>query len=128
VRPYRKGFSGFSADLGNVEWRAIQPLLPKSRGIKRVDDRRVLNGILWRLRTGRSWAQIPEHYGPPGTCHARFIRWRDAGLWSRIVDAVSKVHDDKVELISAEAAGVPPPYSRHPIPANDDAVAWLFRD
>jgi transposase len=127
VRPPRTGIGLTSVDLDTLEWRAIQPLLPKSRGIKRVDDRRVLNGILWRLRTGRSWAAIPAHYAPSGTCHARFIRWRNAGLWSRIVDAVAVVHRGKIELIDAATAGVPPPYSRHPIAANDDAVAWLSR-
>ena len=127
VRPPRKGIGRASADLDNLEWRAIQPLLPRSRGIKRVDDRRVLNGILWRLRTGRSWAAIPEHYGRPTTCQARFVRWRDAGVWSRIVHAVTEVHSDGVELIDAATAGVPPPYSRNPVAANDDAVAWLGR-
>ena len=125
MRPHRKGFGEFSADLDNLEWRAIQPLLPKPRGIKRVDDRRVLNGILWRLRTGQSWAAIPEHYAPPGTCHARFSRWRDTGVWSRIVSAAAQAHNGKVELIDAMTAGVPPPYRWHPAPANDDAVAWL---
>lgn len=127
MRPPRKGFGLVSADLNNAEWSAIEPLLPRSRGIKRLDDRRVLNGILWRLRTGRSWAAIPGRYGPPGTCHARFVRWRDAGIWSRIVDAVAQVHRGEIELIDAETAGVPPPYSRHPVAANDDVVAWLNR-
>jgi len=124
VRPHRKGFGQISADLDNHEWHAIQPLLPKSRGIKRVDDRRVLNGILWRLRTGRSWAQIPEHYGPPTTCQTRFVRWRDAGVWSRIVHAVADVHSGEIELINAETAGVPPSYQRaQPVPDQDN-VAW----
>lgn len=123
MRPQRKGFGDASADLNNIEWRAIQPLLPKSRGIKRVDDRRVLNGILWRLRTGRSWAAIPEHYGPPTTCQARFVRWRDAGVWSRIVHAVAEVHSGEVELIQANIAGVRPSYERKPAAASD-VVAW----
>lgn len=125
MRPPRTGFGLTSADLNNREWRAIEPLLPRSRGIKRVDDRRVLNGILWRLRTGRSWASIPERYGPSGTCHARFVRWRYAGVWSRIIEAVSAVHGGKVELIDAPTAGVPPPHRPRPVAANDDAVAWL---
>jgi len=126
VRPQRRGFGETSADLNNLEWRAIQPLLPKSRGIKRVDDRRVLNGILWRLRTGRSWASIPEHYGPPTTCQARFVRWRDAGVWSRIVHAVAEVHSGEVELIPADMAGVRPSYERKPV-ASNDVVAWRGR-
>ncbi|ABC22762.1 hypothetical protein F11_10085 [Rhodospirillum rubrum F11] len=48
----------------------IEPLLPnKPRGGPRIDDRRVLNGILWRFRTGSPWAEIPERYGPPTTCY-----------------------------------------------------------
>ena len=127
MRPPRKGLGEASADLNNLEWRVIQPLLPRSRGIKRVDDRRVLNGILWRLRTGRSWAAIPEHYGPPTTCQARFVRWRDAGVWSRIVDAVAEVHSGEVEFIQADAAGVRPSYERRPAAAND-RVAWRNPD
>ncbi|HMI18293.1 MAG TPA: transposase [Sphingomonas sp.] len=123
MRPPRRGFGLTSSDLNDLEWHAIEPLLPKARGIRRVDDRRVLNGILWRLRTGRSWASIPARYGPSGTCHARFIRWRDAGLWSRIVRAVSDARNGRVELIDAATAYVPPSYQRTPIVAND-AVAW----
>src|SRR3546814_9280711 len=54
----------------------ISPLLPtKVRGVARVDDRRVLNGIFWRLRTGAPWADIPSRYGPHTTCVKRFNRW-----------------------------------------------------
>ena len=50
-------------ELTDAEWKIIAPLLPnKSRGVKRVDDRRVLNGIFWRLRSGAPWAHIPERY------------------------------------------------------------------
>ena len=52
-------------DLTDFEWSVIAPLLPnKVRGVARVDDRRVLNGIFWRLRTGAPWADIPDRYGP----------------------------------------------------------------
>ncbi len=60
-------------DLTDFEWSVIQPLLPnKPRGVARVDDRRVLNGIFWRLRTGAPWADIPARYGPHTTCVNRF--------------------------------------------------------
>ena len=125
MRPHRKGFGHASADLNPVEWQAIQPLLPKSRGVPRVDDRLVLNGILWRLRTGRSWAAIPEQYGRPTTCQTRFMRWRDGGVWARIVDAVAEVHGGKVELINAETARIPASYERQRFTRTTDAVAWL---
>jgi len=123
VRPPRKGFGETSAELDNIEWHAIQPLLPKSRGIKRVDDRRVLNGILWRLRTGRSWAAIPPRYGPPTTCQTRFVRWRDAGVWARIVAVAIETNFSAVHLISAENGGVPSTYRRGQTDSND-VVVW----
>jgi transposase len=62
-------------DLTDFEWRIIQPLLPnKSRGVPRVDDRRVINGILWRFRTGSPWADVPERYGPYTTCFCGVFR------------------------------------------------------
>ena len=73
-------------DLTDFEWSVIQPLLPnKPRGVARVEDRRVLNGIFWRLRTGAPWADIPERYGPHTTCVNRFNRWRKAGVWDRLL-------------------------------------------
>lgn len=55
-------------ELSDFGWTIIAPLLPnKPRGVARVDDRRVLNGIYWRLRTGSPWADIPERYGPVST-------------------------------------------------------------
>lgn len=59
-------------DLTDFEWRVIKPLLPKKpRGVPRVDDRRVLNAILWVLRTGAPWRDLPERYGPYTTCYNR---------------------------------------------------------
>ena len=70
-------------DLTDFEWRAIEPLLPnKPRGVPRVDDRRVLNGIFWVLRSDAPWRDLPERYGPRTTCYNRFVRWRKAGVWA----------------------------------------------
>ncbi|MBB6469517.1 transposase [Aminobacter lissarensis] len=66
-------------DLTDFEWRAIQPHLPnKPRGVPRVADRRVLNGIFWVLRCGARWADLPARHGPPTTIYNRFNRWRKA--------------------------------------------------
>jgi transposase len=68
-------------DLTDFEWGVIEPLLPnKPRGVPRVDDRRVLNGIFWVLRSGAPWRDLPERYGPRTTCYNRFVRWRKAGV------------------------------------------------
>ena len=67
-------------DLSDAEWRIIQPLLPnKPRGVARVDDRTVLNGIFYILRTGSPWRDLPGRYGPPTTIYNRFNRWAKAG-------------------------------------------------
>jgi transposase len=69
-------------ELSDHEWDVINPMLPnKPRGIPRVDDRRVLNGIFWVLRSGASWRDLPEICGPRTTCYNRFVGWRRAGVW-----------------------------------------------
>ena len=89
-------------ELSDFEWSVIVPLLPnKPRGVARVDDRRVLNGIYWRLRTGSPWADIPERYGPATTCYNRFVRWRKAGVWDRLMDAISSAHDGEIQMIDS---------------------------
>ena len=60
-------------ELTDYEWRAIKPFLPnKPRGVPRVNDRRVLNGIFWVLRSGAPWRDLPENFGPYTTCYNRF--------------------------------------------------------
>lgn len=87
-------------DLTDFEWRVIQPLLPnKPRGVPRVDDRRVLNGIFWVLRSGAPWRDLPERYGPRTTCYNRFVRWRKAGVWDRMMDAITTAHDGEIQMI-----------------------------
>ena len=94
-------------DLTDFEWSVIDPQLPRnSRGVARVDDRRVINGILWPFRTGSPWADIPERYGPYTTCYNRFVRWRKAGIWERLMDAVVKAHDGKVQMIDSSIVRV----------------------
>ena len=89
-------------DLTDFEWRVIAPLLPnKPRGVPRVDDRRVLNGIFWVLRSGAPWRDLPERYGPRTTCYNRFVRWRKAGVWDRLMDAISAAHDSQIQMIDS---------------------------
>lgn len=89
-------------ELTDKEWLIIEPLLPnKPRGVPRVDDRRVLNGILWRFRSGAPWAEVPERYGPSTTCYNRFIRWRKAGVWDRLLAAVSAGFNGELVMIDS---------------------------
>ncbi|NKW10465.1 IS5 family transposase [Ochrobactrum tritici] len=94
-------------DLTDFEWSVIEPLLPtKVRGKARVDDRRVLNGIFWRLRTGAPWADIPARYGPYTTCVNRFNRWRYAGHWAHILNAISEAYDGDIQMIDSSSIRV----------------------
>ena len=87
-------------ELSDFEWSIIQPMLPnKPRGVPRADDRKVLNGIYWRIRTGSPWADIPEHYGPATTCANRFRRWAKIGVWDRVFEAVSQAYDGDLQMI-----------------------------
>src|SRR3546814_1815724 len=92
--------------LIDVELSVIDAVLPrKSRGVPRVDDRRVLNGIFWVLRSGAPWADLPERYGPYTTCYNRFRRWTKAGIWDRIMDAVPVAHDGDIQMIDGTKIG-----------------------
>ena len=94
-------------DLTDFEWSVIQPLLPnKPRGVPRVDGRRVLNGIFWVLRTGAPWRALPESYGPYTTCYNRFVRWRKAGVFDRIMAAVSEAYDGDIQMIDTTSIRV----------------------
>jgi transposase len=94
-------------ELSDYEWSVIRPMLPnKSRGIPRVDDRRILNGIFWVLRSGAPWRDLPRNYGPQTTCYNRFVRWRQAGIWDQIMEALAAAHDAAVQMIDTSVARV----------------------
>ena len=73
-------------ELQNEQWALIQPLLPaqRGRGRRRADDRRTLNGILWVLRSGARWKDLPRQYGARSTCHRRLLEWQKCGVWGTI--------------------------------------------
>jgi transposase len=79
--------------------RRLEPQLPPEKpwtGHPNAPHRRINNGILWILRTGAPWRDLPERYGPVGTVSSRFYRWRASGVWDRILAALQA---------EAEAAG-----------------------
>ena len=93
------------SDMRDFEWDFIKKLLPnKSRGVKRVDDRRVINGILYALRTGIPWRDMPEQYGPWSTIYNRFNRWSKAGIWDMIFEAIVDSHN--VDTVMVDSTSV----------------------
>jgi len=76
--------------LSNSEWSRIEPLMPRGRrGAHRVDDRRVISGIVHMLRSGARWRDCPPAYGPYTTIYNRFNRWSRQGIWFEIFEALS---------------------------------------
>jgi transposase len=82
-------------DLTDQQWKTLDPLIPKPR--RRCDGRgrpwksrrSVLNGVLWVLRTGAPWADLPERYPSFQTCHSRFQQWVRSGVMTRIMTALA---------------------------------------
>ena len=94
-------------ELADHEWVAIKPMLPnKPRGVPRVNDRHVLNGIFWVLRSGAPWRDLPEGFGPRTTCYNRFVRWRKAGVWDRVMNALTAEHEAAVQMIDTSIVRV----------------------
>jgi transposase len=80
-------------DLSESQWQQLQPWLPPQKpatGRPAKDYRTIINGILWVLRTGAPWRDLPERYGPWCTVASRFYRWRRNGLWDRLLMAVQQ--------------------------------------
>ena len=76
--------------LSDAEWARIEPLLPRGRrGAHRVDDRRVISGIVHMLRSGARWRDCPPAYGPYTTIYNRFNRWSRQGIWFEIFEALT---------------------------------------
>jgi transposase len=76
--------------LTDKQFARLQPLLPnKPRGVPRVDDRRVISGIIHVIRSGLMWRDAPDIYGPHKTLYNRFVRWSQAGVFNRIFEELA---------------------------------------
>lgn len=87
-------------ELSDEQWRLIEPLLPVSgvAGRPRVDDRRVINGMLFKARTGVAWRDLPERYGPWKTVYNRFWRWSRNGTLAMLVSRARVIAEAVDEL------------------------------
>src|SRR3954468_5464253 len=84
-------------ELSDTQWAKLRPFLPperpKRRGRRWQPHRRILNGILWILRTGAPWRDLPPRYGPWQTVYDRYRRWQRNGLWTRFLQSL-QAHED----------------------------------
>jgi transposase len=88
-------------ELTDKQWERLEPLLPPQKprtGRPNLDHRQVINGILWILRTGAPWRDLPERYGKWSTVASRFYRWRKNGIWKRLLAQLQAEGDAQGEL------------------------------
>ena len=88
-------------DLTDEEWVLLEPLLPSKRKSGRQDDRRVMSGIFYILRTGAPWRDLPERYGPHTTIYNRFNRWSRRGIFKRMFDTLAAKSHSSLHLIDS---------------------------
>ena len=95
-------------DLTDQQWAVLAPLVPQppprpdGKGRPRRDPRQVLNGILWILRTGAQWADLPHRYPSYQTCHRRFQEWVREGVLQGILEALAQDLEERGEIDLSE--------------------------
>ena len=88
-------------NLTKEQWEQLEPVLPPQKphtGRPALDHQKVMNGILWVLRTGAPWRDLPERYGKWTTIYSRFQRWRKQGVWDRILAELETIKSREKEI------------------------------
>ncbi len=88
-------------DLTNKQWELLEQVLPPqkpSTGRPNLNHRQVMNGILWVLRTGAPWRDMPERYGKWTSVYSRFQRWRKAGVWDHILAKLQRIKSREKQI------------------------------
>ena len=98
-------------ELSDQQWNRISSLFRQRTRLGKVgrppsDHRPIVNGILGILHTGAPWRDLPGRYGPYTTAYNRFNRWRKAGIWDRLMNAITKAHDGDVQTIVNGILGI----------------------
>ena len=91
-------------ELSDVQWEQIKDLLPgrlESVGRTAADNRVFVNGVLWVLRSGARWHDLPERYGKYKSVHKRFIRWANSGVWEKVFHEI--VRDRKNQYLMIDS-------------------------
>src|SRR5580700_11394169 len=114
--------------LTDVQWAKIEPRLPSDvRGKDRVDDRRVISGILHVLKSGCRWCDCPPEYGPHTTVYNRFVRWARRGVWERLFDELaSRGRAGDTQMIDSTSLRRTARHQAHKggAKSGDRALAW----
>ena len=95
-------------DMTEEQWEILEALIPEKevredgKGRPRVNNREVLNGILWVLRTGAAWQDLPDRYPSPATCHRRFQEWQREGVLEKILQTLARDLKERGDLDLSE--------------------------
>jgi len=98
-------------DISDKVWELLEPLLPGQEGQWggiAEDNRRFLNGVFWNLRTGAPWRDLPPVYGKWNSVFQRFRRWRDKGVWEKVLETLIDEPDFEWLMIDASHVKVHP--------------------
>ena len=112
-------------ELTDKQWEVIQPFIPEHpprpdrRGRPRADDRQVMNGIFWIMRTGAAWQDLPNRYPSGSTCYRRFHEWCQAGALEAILEALAQDLEERGRLNLSECF-----IDGTFVPAKRGASAW----
>ena len=114
-------------DLTDAQWAVLEPTFrprrrPDGRGRPWTDPRAVMNGVLWILRTGAPWHDLPSRYPPYQTCHRRFQLWQRSGRLDRLLQRLAEDRRDRGDFPIAVHVASASPYEPHLVPATLDAV------
>ena len=91
--------------LSEDQFSRLSPLLPTdTRGVPRVDDRRVISGIVHVLKSGCRWADAPDIYGPRKTLYNRFVRWAAKGVWTDVFQALAAAGGPPAQVLIDSSA------------------------
>lgn len=87
-------------ELSDMQWEQIKDLLPppKARGRPPADARKMVNGMVWIVRTGAPWRDLPERFGPWETVYTRFNNWCKAGVWKRVLDRLQSQMEEHGQI------------------------------
>ena len=91
-------------ELSEAQWRKIETILPGKRGDPGrtgSDNRLFVNGVLWVLRSGARWHDLPDRYGKWKTVHKRFTRWARAGVWERVFSSLIEAPDNRYAMLDS---------------------------
>ena len=98
-------------DISDKVWHLLEPHLPGREGAwggRAKDNRQFINAVFWILRTGAPWRDLPPDYGCWSNTHRRFIRWRDKGIWEKLLEKLVDAPDYEWLMIDASHVKVHP--------------------